>query len=929
MHKVSRTLLLAGVLAFGTLTAACGDKVTVAPLPTGSTGITSITVTPSAASVQVGGVIQLAVSVVSDAATAKTVTWSSSNSAVATVDQTGKVTGVAAGSATILATSTVDASKAAASAITVTQVVAVPAAIAISAVNQNNVPANLNGVAGQLDVVLFVSGPSGLVNVIQNCTATGATSTTGDVIVAQQVFAGSQNQTPVTLSYNTAATGTITTTAPFTAVPNAAVNTPLYQNGACVLKANLTTAANAVLATATNVTPLVLANASFYRVTVATTGPNAISNTNQLNYQSGDVTFTINPINYVSNTPLGLISGNFAGRGFTNLAPTTGQTFTITFPSAVVAAGTTVPATSISQYTSGTAGDFLAITSSITTGGQNSFTSGPIAASFVRLDNSSPNGSTNAVIVPITNFLNASSSLSAGVTTPTDSLQTSGTGTDAVTSTVLYAVSSTAGLTGNANYGVAAGQGIGATQCSQTGWTNAATTPIPPSLPGVSTTYRARAFFTDKIGNVRCQDLVGSAGAVNANGFFGLDNQAPTLTKTGGPATNTVIVTGQTDAFAFADSISGFVLNRQMQYSLYRTFVVSTANCVPIIDGVNATQTGTGANGCTGTANSAPTVVLDGATTTQGYYNLTAKSVDQAGNFSTPLSFVYLLDGTAPIIQGISIPQNLVGGTSVTFTSTATDNVDLASTNFNITYSPATTNATLFYAGNNYGTKYTAANVTTSAAVTATVPFFVQQLQGSNGAAGCAPAAACGDPIALTAADSGEATAIAVRAVDAAVNVSAASTAAIPNINISSIKGFNSTGANTDYSFFNETSPVATLSNGAGALARSTTLAASAVLNSATAQSALVPFSQVCFYYQANAGDPTIPAGSYVQVGCVSAPGITDVAGVSRTWTYQIAGFDPPAALGTAGALNLYAVGIKAGGVGVLTPANTSTTLAP
>ena len=112
MHKVSRTLLLAGVLAFGTLTAACGDKVEltqVGPI----VGVQSVTVSPANATINIGTTIQLSASVTADASTAKTLTWTSSNAAVATVDQTGKVTGVSAGTVTILATSTADASKSA------------------------------------------------------------------------------------------------------------------------------------------------------------------------------------------------------------------------------------------------------------------------------------------------------------------------------------------------------------------------------------------------------------------------------------------------------------------------------------------------------------------------------------------------------------------------------------------------------------------------------------------------------------------------------------------------------------------------------------------------------------------------------------------------------------------------------------------------
>jgi len=919
-------------LAFGTLTAACGDKVNILQ-PSTQVGVQSVTVTPSAASVTQGQTIQLSATVVADANTAKTVSWASSNTAVANVDATGKVSGVAAGSVTITATSTADNTKSAGAAVTVIGVAPpTAAAIAISGVNQGGLPANLAGVAGQVDVVLFVSGPSGVINLIQNCG-------TGDVIVAQQNFAGSQNQTPVTLSFNTAATGTVTNGV---AVVNNTSNTPIFLNGPCTIKSSLTNGTT-VLATANLTIPVTLANVSFFRTAMTTTGPSAISGNNGLNYVSGDVTFTLTPVNYVSATPLASISGTFGPATFTQVTPATGtQTFTVTFPSTIVTSGA---APALSNYTSPNAGDNLVVTGSVTTGGQNGFPA--VATAYfgpVRVDNGIPTASagsatnaTGAQINNLTNWVNAAYTFSAGTVQPLDAGSPT-TGTNTVTQVIGYAASTVASLTGNAVYGIPAGQGIGATQCSQTGWTavtNGST--IPQSPAGVSTQYRARVFWTDKIGNVRCQDLVGNTTAgvpANANGFFGVDLQNPTLTQTAGPTggapTNTVaqnlangkVASGTTISFAFQDSISGFVLNRQVNYSVFRNFTQTTASgsngCSPINDGVNPVVTGTTATGCSNTANNGPNLNIDNSTNVEAYYTVIAKSVDQANNSSATQTKIYLIDATLPVVQGISIPQNLTGATQQTFTSTATDNVDLQQSNFNITYSAATTGATLFYAGDNYGPNYDATLVK-SAAVNAAVPFFIKQLQATD---------AANAPVALTAADSGEAQQVTVRAIDAANNISTASVAAIPNINISSSAGF-TTG--TQFNTFQETNAAANVSNGTGTGAKTTSLTAAAILLSGTAQNANVPFAQVCFYYQQTAAgfaaDATIPANALVQIGCVSAPSITDVAGVSRTWTYTLLGFDPPSALGTAGALPVFAVGINAAGVGILSQANNNITL--
>jgi uncharacterized protein YjdB len=70
--------------------------------------VASVTVSPSSASVAVGSAVQLTATVKDGAGntlSGKTVTWSSSNSSLATVDAAGLVRGVAAGSVTVTATS--------------------------------------------------------------------------------------------------------------------------------------------------------------------------------------------------------------------------------------------------------------------------------------------------------------------------------------------------------------------------------------------------------------------------------------------------------------------------------------------------------------------------------------------------------------------------------------------------------------------------------------------------------------------------------------------------------------------------------------------------------------------------------------------------------------------------------------------------------
>ena len=72
-----------------------GDVATVA--------VEKVEITSTETDVEVGKTITLTAKVSPENATDKTVTWSSSDTAIATVDSTGKVTGVAAGTATITA----------------------------------------------------------------------------------------------------------------------------------------------------------------------------------------------------------------------------------------------------------------------------------------------------------------------------------------------------------------------------------------------------------------------------------------------------------------------------------------------------------------------------------------------------------------------------------------------------------------------------------------------------------------------------------------------------------------------------------------------------------------------------------------------------------------------------------------------------------
>jgi uncharacterized protein YjdB len=115
-----------------------------APIP-----VTAISLNKSATTIGIGSSETLTVNYTpADANTGKAVSWSSSNTSIATVDNSGKVTGVAAGSATITATSTTDNNITASCAVTVQ-------AVAVTSVSINPTSANLQ-LGGSTDLTYTV-----------------------------------------------------------------------------------------------------------------------------------------------------------------------------------------------------------------------------------------------------------------------------------------------------------------------------------------------------------------------------------------------------------------------------------------------------------------------------------------------------------------------------------------------------------------------------------------------------------------------------------------------------------------------------------------------------------------------------------------------------------------------------------------------------
>jgi hypothetical protein len=110
--------ILAPVLAVAL--AACGGAAPPDPPTPPTPNVTAVVVTPDEATIEVGGTVALSAEVQGDAGVSQAVGWSSSDDGIATIGDAGVVTGIAAGEATITATSQADTSVSGDASVTVT-----------------------------------------------------------------------------------------------------------------------------------------------------------------------------------------------------------------------------------------------------------------------------------------------------------------------------------------------------------------------------------------------------------------------------------------------------------------------------------------------------------------------------------------------------------------------------------------------------------------------------------------------------------------------------------------------------------------------------------------------------------------------------------------------------------------------------------------
>jgi hypothetical protein len=653
-------------------------------------------------SLTVGQTIQL-VSIVAGTTT-QTATWTSSNTSVASVNgTTGLVSAVAPGIVVITAVSTVDATARDAVVVRVLAGGSGPGPLGQPAISIKSIiegttetPVNPGNVAGRIVALLNVDIPAGvpaaavrvLLNAVEVCRqAFSVTGNTGlDEVSASSIPI--EIQCPI----NTAAVN--------------ADGTPLFMNGTLAgnnsVRAEVVDAQNTVLASATYPS-IVLANVDVITASLTTTrGPVMAGG---LAWRAGDVRVTLVPTIYsgaanrptsltvtlsaaggaivedgVCNTVSGLVCG-VVNETATDANAADG--FTVVFSGTPAANGSTT--FGVSTATPGVA---RIETPNITVGISGQVASGnpyignaivnlgsvPLGpANALRLDNLAPRFTLLDITPATLNCLPAIACYINGA----------------------FLFAERAGFARTVDFGVDAQVTTFTAGPAQASLMTVQSGGQLPESPVAQTNLLA-ATSTDVIGNSRMVFATnvntcvshsstsvapasiqptgdGSCAGVTAIQRFGIDVTPPTLLTIAGLPHNGAN-DGGVYTFSFID-VGGSPTAGPSGFS---------ANPVSILF-ERILPSGTTCFGDAGAPNPDCALVADdGAVTlpaTPGYFRLNAFATDQAGNVSTRLIRMTLIDVAPPVVGGIVAPSLITGGAAATMRAAATDNVELGDVN--------------------------------------------------------------------------------------------------------------------------------------------------------------------------------------------------------------------------------------------------------
>ncbi len=702
--KTQRSAFLRLALGMAVLggMAACSDKTSVV-IPPNPPPALQVTVSPvNGLTLAVGQTGQVVASVTGgDSTAAHTVTWTSSNTAVATIAANGNVvtvTGVSAGVSTITAAATADANVKGSVSVTVTPATTtLPPTINISAITfgATNVPVNENNVFGQIEIQLNLTVPTGAkisaVKVLANNTEIySQTFTSPELGSADEAEASDL----LVASWNT---GDFDRTLPATV----GTRQGKYKNGPTTITAQVVGTQGTI--TATTSKQIVLNNVPF--IFVNRSGPSGSScTTGQLVaglgnlWCTGDIVFDAVGVSFSGDTNDDIASMTLTGAANTNK---TIQDATAPFQLTLQKASTP-SASSIAAWE--WPGVSFAV-NSVTVGGQpgpncivTNATPSPlnlncaVGGGAVLLQN--PLNEDN--VAPVVTLFDLTPA-TLGCLNPGGCYVN---GAFAFAPRAGFFTYQDIGVSGPA--GSTCGTGTGCTAAFQAGPAGSlipVTTGNDLAESVTSQTYISSATVADKLANSRTvfAGPVAATPLTSATGaqLFGEDRTAPTATVAGvaNNSTNPAIPASPAATWTVSYSDggvgpSGFTANPV--FAQLKKTLPAGATCydqpfnLPL--GTVACLTSTGAVNYRADDGIA---LVDPAQ--EGYWELNAYVLDQALNCSgqassgacppaTPtISRITLIDVTVPVVGGISGPSSLPGGASATWTAGLSDNVDLGS----------------------------------------------------------------------------------------------------------------------------------------------------------------------------------------------------------------------------------------------------------
>lgn len=957
--KVFRSTLLVGAAVFA---AACGDKISGV-----KNGVQSVVVAPASATIAKGATINLTAAVSADVGVAITpVAWTSSDATKASVDATGKVTGVAATPGVAICAAI--GGKSGCSSIIVTEAGTSPAQVSIQSVTVGNLftpaPVPPGITAGQINITLNVNANSVAIKkveaLIDNVVCNTQTFTAAQSAALQSAAGMVGEQVPpsiITLSCNTAAYD------PATFVTQ-------FKNGLRTISARTTGVfaggTTTSTSTSTNTVQLLLGNADTFAATITTTPSPAVggitktaANALGFLYTRGNLQVVANPIIYTGNRTIGTGTVSFGNVGCqtansTKIGP---QTATL------AATGASFTATlNLDGYEFNGCPAFNATGESVTFSAVdnlgNQFLVGAVpvntgAATMFRIDNQGPtapvlNASTAAPTRPgplgsmpkgRTSFWLNDVVAFNGLATSNAAAPTGGLTSDGFicnNATLVTVGNCLAGQiapldlgVGGTVYSLAVAPGTVAATAAA-GATLANATTLAPSATNAG--YCGIAYAADALGNLSkanpvasvAADCAGQIAAGNLNIVtFGVDRAPPTIAfansslaanarinsaTLGGEFIVTVADTGAVGNSGLAPVAAGPLAGPVLMLLQKRP----GTNVVANLDAAGNPTTFTTPIS-TNVVFAAPlgSTAITGQSTVAAnaaYWTVTALAQDAAGNQSAPITRVVAGDNSPAVATAPAVPATITGAFSAA--AFLNDNLSLRDYFFTVSWGGGPGNVTLAAAPTVIDAYNSATLTNTNFPLNASINTYLA-LQDGTGASPAAyvPGAFPLNNLNLFARDQTQAAYTAAPATPLAVTAPAASA------------GINVTGFTSYVAGTSAATACAAAAASAGCVVGPATPATvnwTAVSTGATG-TFNNPFSRVDFY--ANTG-----AGDFALIGSVPAGSATLVDnGATRVWTYTLPGLSanalflqfggiPGGAPGAAVALNIRAFGVNSTG---------------